>query len=268
MALDFTDLTTDRINHGTALGSGFTSATWAWWYYPTALNTSRGIATLNDASNFSVPGLLVGAVSADELRMSWRRAGGGANMAYETNNANITVNKWWFVCATVDQAAAAGTLVKFYVGDLSTLATLCTNGVTTDPSSGFLTNSGATFYTGDNGAATTAMGGCYAVMMFWPNVVLTEPQARLQQEAMLYGRGPIVGGCRLWAKYGLQGTLFQNDFSGYGNHGTGTGVSMAVDPPVMRQARRRRVAHVRAWRFPRGMHEMPPRGIPIPIPYR
>jgi hypothetical protein len=226
MALVLGDTLTDRIDHGTGLGN-WTACSWAWWYYPTTLTELNHIFCMLSTGSLFVPNCDVGSGAGlqDEIRVTWRRSAGGSNMIYQTNNAGITVNKWWYVCVTIDQAAGAGVKVKVYVGDLSTLATARTFGTATDPSSGFVSNNGATFFVGDNAADATSMGGRHAVMMMWPGVVLTEAQAQQQQFSHL----PIVAGCKLHAVYGYNGTGTQPDWSGNANNGTVQGTTAVAD---------------------------------------
>lgn len=229
MSLVTTDGSTDRIEHGTSLG-GFTAASWALWFYPVGSLVGGTLSTLWSGS-FNVPGILSGtSVGAeDELRLTWRRGAGGANLAYETNNAGITADKWWYLVVTVDQGAGAGVKVNFYVGDLSTLAVLKTLGTATDPSSGYLSNTGATFTTGDNGTDSESGAYRFASMMFWPGVVLTLAQVQRQQ----FSRVPMVAGCSLYSHYGYAAAgATQPDYSGVGNHGTETGCAVGDHVPL------------------------------------
>lgn len=228
MALSFTDASTNRVSHGTALGN-WTSASWAFWYYPITMTALRNITHLWTGS-FVAPSITVGGTGAtDELRMVWRRSGGGSNMIYETNSADITADKWWFVGATMDQGAAAGAKVVFYVGDLNTLATARTNGTTTDVSSGYVSNNGATFYVGDNGSDSTAHAMRMGTLMFFPSVVLTQAAFQRLQFRMM---PPVGSTCKLFTHYGFAGTGTQADWTGNGNNGSVTGAAVADHVPL------------------------------------
>lgn len=225
MSLLFTENSTNRVALGTALG-GWTAGSWVFWYYPISLaGTLRNIIQFYTGA-FPVPALASGGTSSDELRMTWRRSSGGSNMIYETNNANITVNKWWYVGATVDQGLGAGVKAKFYLGDLSTLATLRTNGTTTDPA-GFTSNTGSTMYVGDNNIDSTSNGMQIACLQFFPGAVLTE--AEIQRHQFQFVKH--LSSCRLHMHFGFNGTGTQADWSGFGNSGTVTGATVAAHVP-------------------------------------
>lgn len=224
MSLSFTAATTNRVAYGTALGN-WTAGSWVFWYYPTTLASFVSIVQLYGSS--AVPSI-IGGVTTSELRMVWRRGAGGSNMTYETNNASITTNKWWYVGATVDQSAGAGVKVKFYVGDLSTLAVLKTNGTTTDVSSGYVTNNGATFYVGDNATDVTPQVMRFACVQFFPSIVLTLAEI----QALQFRFGPWRTGVKLFSHLGFNGTGTQPDWSGNGNAGTVTGAAVAPHVPL------------------------------------
>jgi hypothetical protein len=224
MAITLAATTTDRIDHGTALGN-FTSCSWLLWYFPTALVDINALFQMWTGS-FVAPSLTVGLPgNEDDFRFTWRRGGGGSNMLYQTSNAALVVNTWYYLGVTVDQAAGAGVKVKFYRGTLNSLATLLTTDVATDPTTGFLTNNGATVLVGDNGTNTQASGGRYSGLMMFPGVVLT----LLQIQQMQFKFFPQIAGCRLHAQYGLAaGTGTQRDYTGSGNNGTVTGGTLGA----------------------------------------
>jgi hypothetical protein len=226
MSLLFTDASTNRVSHGTGLGN-WTAASYAFWYYPITLTAGRNILNMFTGS-FVVPSIAVGSVGTDELRMTWRRGGGGSNMIYETNNADITANKWWFVGVTVDQAAGAGVKVVFYLGDLNTLATARTNGTTTDVSSGYASNNGQTFYVGDNGTDSTAHAMRMGTLLFFPSAVLTQADFQRLQFRPL----PLPSSVRLFTHYGFNGTGTQPNWTGNGHSGTVTGATVAAHVPL------------------------------------
>ena len=220
-ALALDNLSTDQITHGTGLGTGFTACSCSFWFYPTSLPGLRSIGSM------SAGGPQI-SMSNDEVRVSWTRGGGGLNMVYVTNNADITVNRWWYVCLTVDTAGTAGALTKVYVGNEQAPATARTFGTNQDPSSGFASNSGATFRWGDSGTDSECLGGYRSLLIFWPGRVLTEAEAQQQQ----FASRAVIPGAQLDVLYGENGTGRQLDRSGYANHGTPSGCSVAASMPL------------------------------------
>lgn len=223
MSLILDDSTSDRISHGTALGN-FTAASWLQWIYPTTLTNFNNFWYLESTTNFQSPSASVR--GGDEIGLAWRGSG-GTNLLYVTNNANLTVNKWWYIAWTVDQLGTPGTVGKIYLGDLSTIATERTYGTTTD---GALleSNTDGTFTTGSEVDGTTAVGGRYGGLMMWPGVVLT--LAQIQQHQFRFV--PQVAGCKLFTRYGYAGTGTQPDWTGTGNNGTQTGAVVGDDVPL------------------------------------
>jgi hypothetical protein len=226
MSLELTAASTDRINHGTALG-GWTVGSWGGWFYPTTLTDFASFLFLSSTGGFQAPSMSVR--DTDDIGVGWRRASGGTNLLYQTNNAGLTTNKWWFIAVTIDQGAAANSKVKIYVGDLATLATERTYGTINEPLT-YTDNTGGTFYVGDNSVDSACVGGRYGGLMVWPSVVLTLAQI----QAMQFHFRPLVAGCKLFAHYGLtaDASSTQPDFSGSGNTGAPTGAALAAHVPL------------------------------------
>lgn len=222
MSLELTNGSSDRIEHGTALGN-FTACSICGWIW----QDSQDFAAIWQWS--LSPSVTVGASDPAEIRVFWFRSGGPSNLVYETNNCDLTTGKWWFLGVTIDQGASSGNKVKVYLGDLATPPTSRTFGTSFEPDA-YFNNNGATFYTGGNpGADPAAMGGRFGTLMFWPGVVLTEAQTQMQQ---FNQHCPVVAGCTLFTHYGYNGISTQPDWSGTGNVGTVTGATVADHVPL------------------------------------
>src|SRR5690606_25273125 len=124
MALVQGSANTHQIAHGTLGGLDFNTVTILQWVYPTTLTVNRAYWGKNQRSSpFNRCEVKI-AGTTSEPRIFWT---GSTALAYECTNAGITVNKWWFLAVVIDiPGGGAGGRAKFYVGDLSTAATLRT----------------------------------------------------------------------------------------------------------------------------------------------
>jgi hypothetical protein len=188
------------------------------WIYPTTFTEFNSWMDVGSKPVVRVSG-------TDEIGVRWSRA--TTNCIYATNNANLVLNAWQYICATIDQAGGAGQVVNVYKGTRDAAATECTYATAQDGSGAFSSNSGVTAFAGDNGGGEAA--GCrIANLRVWPNVILTADQIVSHQWRML----PVVAGCKLWTEYGYNGTSTQPDWSGNGNAGTVTGATVGDHVPL------------------------------------
>jgi len=225
MALTFGAALTDRVNHGSdASLDDLSTFTILLWIYPTTLTANRSLWSKTPFGD--PPFFALGILAADELRVKINQAGGATE--YETNNANLTINKWWFVGLDYDSGDA--TRHRIYRGDLTTMATECTYAVADNGAGARGADAGADFALGNRkfGAVWAsafqgriAFGGCW-------NRVLSIGEIQAQQF-----RPHVTTGCVLYSQLGFFGALGTvADWTGTGNNGTPVGTTVADHVPL------------------------------------
>ena len=144
---------------------------------------------------------------------------------YITNNNAITSGAWNCVAMTWDLGAAAGELVNIYRGTLTVALTECTYGTVTDGSGTAGDDSAAPLTIAGDGT-NTGCPGDYAVYMVC-NTVLTLGQLRAWQFSPRRMTTAVD-----FKHLGFNGTGTQPDWSGTGNPGTVTSMTVAPHVPL------------------------------------
>jgi hypothetical protein len=225
VSLTFGAATSDRVECGTMGAVNATKLSLLDWFYPTTLGNNRSLITKVNAPL----GWFFQQRNATDLRFIWLDTSGGNGANYLTNNAALTVNKWWCVAVTMDQAGTGGARAKIYLGDLVTPLTECTYGTATDSGVAYTDPSAQTFRLGNNAGLTVALQGRMAVAAYIENRVLSLGEVQSWQFAPR-----MMAGCvGLW-RLGDNGTGTQPDLSGNGNNGTVTGATQSDNPPLRR----------------------------------
>jgi hypothetical protein len=221
MSLTFGGAISDRVDCGTYINLPSTMSVLL-WVYPTTLTTFR---TYWDKSYGSISKRLhIPGTSSAELRFQFYR--NSISQAYRTNNAGITINKWWFIAVTFNVANAAGELVNIYRGDLLTLATECTYDSTSDGSGTLNDDSSATVMIGNDASLIDAFQGRIGICKVFSSE-LTLAQIRQQQLSLR-----PLDNCLSYHILGIDGTGTQRDFSGKQKTGTVTGASLGSHIPL------------------------------------
>lgn len=225
-SLTFGALTTDNVSHGSGTSiDNLNTKTVLMWVYPTTLTAGRLLYVKSgDADGFNRFVLSV-AGTEDELRLIMTDSG----TQYRTNNANLTVNNWWFVGFTYTDSGTGR--VKIYSGSATSPATALTFSLATDGTGSYLSDAAQnlTIGNGDSagGGGTTPWQGQIGWVGVW-NRVLTLAEIQDQQF-----NPHITSGNVLFVHEGFNGTGTQYDLSGNGNNGTVTGATGSTNgPPI------------------------------------
>lgn len=214
MALQFTDDSTDQINHGSGSTlDNLVPATILMWVKPSVISvgfrsilskTSGGSGwalyshEFNDFWAFDISGTVYNRVFFDD----------------------VMTTDWQSIAITWERDVIAPAA---YRGTLTTALSDITN--TSSTGSGGFDDSAATLFTGTNFDGNT-IGMSLALLMIW-NRILTIGELEAQR-----WRPHKNNGCVFFAHYGFNGTGTQPDWSGNGNSGTVTGATVSPHVPL------------------------------------
>jgi hypothetical protein len=223
MALNFTNAASDRVTvAANALHQTMSAFTLLAWVYPTSLVASRPIfrkgTLVTTGWNFSVNDV------SGNLRFRCGRA--TATSDYITNTNPLVVNQWNFVAGTSDTGAAAGEHHNIYVGDLSTAATECAYGTTTNGSGTQNSDAGLPLVFGNLSSGTSAFPGYIAVVAVVTRVLTPAQIVDWQFDPR------IVPNTIIFQELGFNGTSTQPDYSGNGLSGSVTGATVTDHVPL------------------------------------
>jgi hypothetical protein len=153
---------------------------------------------------------------------------GTTNASYTTNNCGLTINTWWFIAATYDEADGTQS-IHIYCAPLGTVVTERTYSVSTVGSGASFGESNNDLYVGNRTAATAAFQGRICQMGHW-NIKGTEAQIQVQQAIPQ----PMMGStmAKIFVHYAPFGTADAIDWSGNGYNGTITGATASTHCPV------------------------------------
>ena len=223
-SLTFGAATTDSVNHGSN-ASLDNLATWTvvMWVYPTTLTAGRVYFNKLEAAPDNGRRRCLVDTATDEVSCQVRENDLLAN--YITNNANLTVNKWWFIAATFDLNAAAGESFNIYVGDFDTIATECTYGTATDRTGTLDSDAAGSMIIGNTAGGAASFQGDFSVFAHW-NRVLTTAEIQNQQFSQVPTSGAV-----LLTYEGFNGTGSQRDLSGNANNGSVSGPTASSNAP-------------------------------------
>lgn len=235
MSLTFGADTADRVeeaNHANTQNLAARSI--LMWIYPTTLTLNRGLwskrANAGSLHRFALQ------PASDELKFFINHTGGSpASCTVETNNADLTTNKWWFVVATYDGAASPQG--RIYRGDLGALATECTYGlqISSNLTTPDADDTHPIIWAQRQGGASdlvSAFQGRIAVVAYF-NRALSLGEIRSWQFAPRN-----MPGCVSLKRFGDNGTGTQPDYAN-GESGTVTGATQSDNPPLRRWRRAR-----------------------------
>jgi Concanavalin A-like lectin/glucanases superfamily len=206
-------------SHDIDFGSGssiddLSPFTFLLWYYPTSLGNDKRLLEKGASAERRIMLKTVGSAKGN-IRVFLLRSGTFVN--YITNNAPLSVPSCWhFLAVTVNLSNASGGLVRIYAGGLSTQATECSYGTTTDGSGSLDSDAGGTLLIGSNANHNNAAMGYYSYVGYVGRE-MSVGEIRAWQ-----WRPGIVAGTTLFAVPGYFGTSSAADLSGFGNHGVAT----------------------------------------------
>lgn len=269
MALEFTDNGSSVVNFGSSASIDsptMTAATLMFWVYPlTVANALRQIVAKKGAAN---TGWIVIKRGSDGTAWAW--LGDRATTDAQVDLTGVQANVWQFMAF---QWEVSSNTFKSFIGTLTAKVA--------EVSASVVNGSGAQI---DDSAENLTVGlgnqtpaGMRMKHLHLVNRLLTlgqiEEQRYVTREPIQSSRFSrhLLPGSVLYSEMGYGGTLTQYDWSGTGNSGTGTAVSLAVDPPVMLKPRRRIIGDKAAAAVTAIRHlplDMPQFGPMIPIPYR
>lgn len=229
MSLTFGAASSDVVSVAAASSiNTLTSKSVCVWFYPT---------TVSDAQRIIAKGL-DGSFNGWDLSfqpdgtLNWYTNRATSNSHVGTSTV-ITASKWWFCAATYQES---GTTAQIYLGDLSLPATEHT--ASYQAGSGATASDSAMALTiGNNvSAAVPFLGRIYVTSLL--NRVITLGEIRRLQEATRPKAEPnlreiVVPGTVMLIYPGANGTKAQPDMSGNRNHGTVTGATVSMDPPLL-----------------------------------
>jgi hypothetical protein len=216
----------------TNCGSGSSTAnlgigTAKFWIYPTVISANdfgrvwqRGLF----ASGFHY--VIINDSVAGDIGMTYHRS----TLVQQVNtNANeLVLNTWNFVAVTWDAVNTVDTDQKVYVGNLTTpAAEVGSYAVQQSGSGSHTSNAGTDFIIGNKSNNNAPTNARIANLRMW-NRILTAGEILTQQK----NRGPIGIGSALNMELGWNGTGTQPDWSGNGNNGTVSGMTVADHVPL------------------------------------
>lgn len=227
-SLVFGAATSNRVDCGSAaVLDNNTTQTNILWVYPTTLNDFRQFISKYRGSTsvgwfFSLSG------SGGNIWTYWERA--TTDLSFISSNTPLaTLNKWYFVAATLDQGANDA---KMYVGDLTTAPVEVTYGTSQAGSGAYGSDAARALFIGNVDATTPAASfqGRIAVAGHWNRVMtLAEIQTHWWRPYC-----SNTNGCELFVQLGWAGTGSQGDLSGNANSCTVTGATVADHAPIRR----------------------------------
>jgi hypothetical protein len=223
MALDFTNNTTDRVDHGSdASLDDLDPITYLIWCRPVTATTmlfidkrqttDRGYRMLYSASGTN----LIFFMDRDN----------GANAINMEAASFISTNIWQFYAAVADSTGANGDQ-KLFRGTLTSAPVEPGSYTTQTVGSGTVeSNENGPQFVGNRRQFDFNFEGDIAWVGIW-NVALTDGQIKAQ-----WMRPHPTSGCVLFTHYGFNGTGAQPDHSGTGNNGTVTGATVIPHVPL------------------------------------
>lgn len=217
-ALTFGAATSDKVDCGSAANlDNLDPFTALLWIYPTTLTAGRGLFCKGAGSgNLRV----IRIEDPDEINVIvW----GSSFGSLATNNANLTVNTWWFVALVFD--SAAGTDKHVYVGNLTTPAVETTYAANNDSGTPPDDNT-YNLKLGNRDSETVAFQGRIATVAY-VNKAMTLTEIKQWQGMTL----PTLE-TKLSIHLGLNGTTVVTDWSGQANTCTVTGATTAAHVPI------------------------------------
>lgn len=216
-AFTFAASTTNKVNHGSASSlDNLNTITVIAWVYPTTLNDTW-IWSKTDPAFSIEKNFYVGATG--HLHTEAVRATTFAQA--DSSDAVLTTNKWWMVAFTWDGSTAP----KLYRADMTASVPIAeaSSYSTSTAGSGAIGDDAAYDVTIGNNTTTTTtsfQGKIGTVMIF--NRVLSIAE----MQSLQYNPRNILG-CVLLSHYGFNGTTNATDYSGSGNTGVITGVTVS-----------------------------------------
>ena len=226
-SLNFDQGTTTKVDHGDAASvQNLNVATYLFWVKISTLVAGDRICQKGLGANFYL--MDVTGAGSDLLEFSINRGTlSQLSSALFTNFANWPgTGAWAFMAVVCDTGGADGDQ-KLYIGSLTGSATEPSSYDNQRVGSGTVgDNSGSNLVMGNRTNDNVELAGDIAWGGLW-NRVLTLGEIRAQQF-----RPHKTPGNVLFTRYGMNGAGLQIDESGFGNHGTVTGATLAQGPPL------------------------------------
>lgn len=219
MALTFGAVSTDRVDHGSDASidnlDPFTMMMWC------------NISTLVNTRYLFGKGLVKRSwLAGTGGNITLRVATAGSDLIYTTDDTPLSVDKWHFIAITANSSGGAGETANIYVGDLTTLAVESTYGTAVDGGA-FDSDAAETMQFGNQSASSVnALLGDIAVVAY------VGAELSLAQIRSWQFRPRKLASMVIYSHYGFNGTGAQADWSGKGNSGTVTGVTVAGHVPL------------------------------------
>ena len=198
-----------------------TAGTWLVWIKPSAFNASvrrivvknlnggGKILAIHDASG-AVRGFLNRATTSTD---------------YRTNTNAATTGAWNCIAMTWDQAAGAGEIINLYRGTLTAALSEGTYGTQTDGSGAFVDDTASNLFIGADGT-NVGLAGDYGIFAMF-DVKLTLAQCIDWQ-----WHPRKMASCVVFQHFGYSGTTTQVDWSGLGNSGAISNLTVAAHVPL------------------------------------
>lgn len=201
-----------------------TAGTFLVWIKPTTLNASvRRIAVKNVGAGGKI---LAIHNNTGIIRGFLSRA--TTSTDYRTSSNLTTTGAWNCIAMTWDHAAGAGEILNIYRGTLTAPLSEGTYGTQTDGSGGFSDDSASNLWIGATGTGTSNFGqdGDYALF------AMLDVKLSLAQCIDLQFNPRRIANCVVFHDYGFSGTTTQVDWSGRGNSGAISNLTVAAHVPL------------------------------------